>query len=123
MKLLFEIAGLAGPLMGGALFAVAGFIAPFGDAAHLSDDLLSMAAVLLSLTFAVGVHLLVAKRKSAILGVLCGIAAGAIVTSTFAEVDRFGDTAYWQVMSVIMLSVTACGWHFRSSPVQTGQLL
>lgn len=115
MKRIVEIAGLVAPLVMGGLFALAGVAAPFGDAGDRTGSSFLIAATLLAVSAAVGAHLLIRTKSSGMVGILCGIAAGVIATSAFADARLVGTAGYWQVMGAIIFSVAACGWHFRSA--------
>jgi hypothetical protein len=113
MKRVVEIAGLIAPLVIGGMFAIAGVIAPFGNAGNRTVPSVLIATALLLSSASVGVHLLARRKSSAMVGLLCGLAAMVVVSFAYVETQLIGTTGYWQVVSVILLSIAACGWYFR----------
>jgi hypothetical protein len=119
MKRLVEITGFIAPLINGALFALSGFIAPFGNAGDRMGPSFLIAGALISLSFAVGVHLHMRSKSSGAFGIFCGIAAGGISTLVFAKADLLGAAGYWQVMTAIAFSMAACAWSFRRASTES----
>lgn len=118
MKRFIEITGLIAPLIIGAFFAISGIIAPFGNAGNRMGPAFLIAGALVSLSFAVGVHLHTRAKSSGAFGVFCGIVAGSISTFTFANADLLGTAGYWQVMVTIVFSMEACAWSYRRAPTE-----
>jgi len=72
-----------------------------------------IAVALVTLSFAVGIHLSVRTKSSRTFGIICGIGAGGISTFAFAEANLIRAAGYWQVMTAIFFSVAACAWSFH----------
>jgi hypothetical protein len=119
MKRLVEITGFIAPLIIGALFALSGFIAPFGNDGDRMGPSFMIAGALVSLSFAVGVHLHMRTKSSGAFGISCGIVAGCISTLAFANADLLGAAGYWQVMTAIAFSIAACTWSFPRASIES----
>lgn len=118
MKRFVEITGQIAPLIIGALFALSGLIAPFGNAGDRMGPSFLIAGALVSLSFAVGVHLHMRTKCSGAFGISCGVGAACISTFAFADADLLGAAGYWQIMTATAFSIAACAWSFRQASTE-----